>query len=91
MRLKEDSTVGVARLGREGSRLVKQLRRHNVIVTRKQRPVGVIIHYADYLRMRAVTERLEDLVLGHQANKRASRRSRKTVSLEEAERRVGVR
>ena len=36
-------------------------------------------------------ERLENLVLGHKAKKRASRRGRKTVSLEEAERRVGLR
>jgi hypothetical protein len=51
----------------------------------------VLINYDDYLHMQEVTERLEDLVLGHEAKKRASRRGRKTVSLEEAERRIGLR
>lgn len=31
-----------------------------------------------------IAERLEDLVLGHEAKRRASQRGRKTVSLEEA-------
>ena len=38
-----------------------------------------------------MAERLENLVLGHKAKKRASRRGRKTVSLKESERRVGIR
>ena len=38
-----------------------------------------------------MAERLENLVLGHKAKKRASRRDRKTISLKEAERRVGIR
>jgi hypothetical protein len=38
-----------------------------------------------------MSERLENLVLGHKAKKRASRRGSKTISLKEAERRVGIR
>lgn len=92
MSLKEDMAfVGVAELGKEGARLMGELRRHRVVVTRKNKPVGVLLRYEDYRRMQAVTERLEDLVLGHEAKRRASRRGRKTVSLEEAERRVGLR
>lgn len=89
---REDVTVvGVAELGKEGARLVEELRRHRVVVTRKNKPVGVLLRYEDYRRMRVVMERLEDLVLAHEAKRRASRRGRKTIALEEAERRVGLR
>jgi len=89
---KEDlAVVGVAELGKEGERLMGQLRRRRVVVTRRNKPVGVLLKYEDYRRMQAITERLEDLVLGQEAKRRATRRGRKTLSLEEAERRVGLR
>ena len=92
LQMKEDmAVVGVAELRKEGPRLIEELRRHKVVLTRRNKPVGVLINYDDYLHMQAVTERLEDLVLGHEAKKRASRRARRTVSLDEAERRVGMR
>lgn len=92
LRMKEDMTVvGVAELRKEGPRLIGELRRHKVVLTRRNKPVGVLLNYDDYLHMQAVAERLEDLVLGHEAKKRASRRGRKTVSLVEAERRIGIR
>jgi prevent-host-death family protein len=92
LRMKEGmAVVGVAELRREGPRLIGELRRHKVVLTRRNKPVGVLINYEDYLRMQSMTERLENLVLGHEAKKRASRRGRKVLSLDEAERRVGLR
>lgn len=92
MSLKEDmAVVGITQLGKEGARLMGQLRRRRVVVTQKNKPVGVLLRYEDYRRMQAVTERLENLVLNHEVKRRASRRKRKTITLEEAERRVGLR
>lgn len=90
-RIKQDMTVvGVAELCKECPRLIGKLGRHKIVLTRRNKPVGVLINYEDYLHMQSVTERLEDLVLGHEAKKRASRRGRKTLTLDEAKRRVGL-
>lgn len=85
------AVVGLAELGKEGARLMGELRHRRVVVTRRNKPVGVLLKYEDYRRMQAITERLEDLVLNHEAKRRASRRGRKTVPLREVERRVGLR
>ena len=92
LRMKEDmAVVGVAELRKDGPRLIDELHLHKVILTRRNKPVGVLINYDDYLHMQQLAERIEDLVLGHEAKKRALRRGRKTIPLEEAERRLGLR
>lgn len=81
--------VGVAELRGEISKVLKEMKSHKVILTRRNKPVGVLIDYSEFERMRMVEEELEDLVLGIVAGDRAGRKGRRTVTLEEAEKRLG--
>ena len=83
--------VGVAELRDKTQEVLKEAKTHNVILTRRNKPVGVIIAYEEYERMKRAEEELEDIVLGHIAHERSKRKGRKVVSLEEAEDRVGLR
>ena len=47
--------------------------------------------YEEYERMEKMIGAFEDQVLGQLAKERASRKGRKTIDLEEAERKVGLR
>jgi PHD/YefM family antitoxin component YafN of YafNO toxin-antitoxin module len=61
-----------------------------VILTRRNRPIGILVDYEEYERMEKMIGAFEDQVLGQLAKERASRKGRKTIDLEEAERRVGI-
>lgn len=83
--------VGVSELRGDISKVLKEVRKHNIILTRRNKPVGVIMDYEEYERIRKVEEELEDIVLGLIARERSRRKGRKTVPLKEAERLVGLR
>jgi predicted DNA-binding protein len=53
--------------------------------------VGVLVDYEEFRRMEGVIEALEDFVLGNMARERAQRKNRKTLTLEEVERKLGLR
>ena len=83
--------VGVAELRDQVANVLKQLKKHKVILTRRNKPVGVILDYDEYEKISRIEEDFEDLVLGLMAKERAQRKGRKTVSLEEAEKKVGLK
>ena len=60
-------------------------------MTRRNKPIGILVDYDEYERMEEMIDTLEDQLLGLLAKKRASRKGRKTIDLEEAEKRVGLR
>lgn len=90
--VREDTAIiGIAELRTDIGTVLKEIEKHNVIVTKRNRPVGVFLNYEEYEKMKNAVEELEDSHLGAIAKKRSERRGKKVITLEEAERRVGVR
>lgn len=89
--VKEDTTiVGITELRKMIPEILKKIKQEKVILTRRNRPIGILVDYEEYERMEKMIEALEDQVLGQLARERASRKDRRTIDLEEAERRVGI-
>lgn len=88
----EDTTIiGVAELRTDIGAILKEIEKHSVIVTKRNKPVGVFLNYDEYEKMKNAVEELEDSHLGAVAKMRRERKGKKVISLEEAERRVGIR
>lgn len=88
----EDTTIiGVAELRTDIGTILKEIEKHSVIVTKRNKPVGVFLNYNEYEKMKNAVEELEDSHLGAIAKMRSERKGKKVISLEEAERRVGIR
>lgn len=83
--------VGVAELRKVMSDILERIKFNKVILTRRNKPVGVIVDYEEYKKMEEVIDSLEDYVLGHLAKERARRKGKKLITLEEAEKRLGLR
>jgi len=83
--------VGVAELRKVMSDILERIKSNKVILTRRNKPVGVIVDYEEYKKMEEVIDSLEDYVLGHLAKERAQRKGKKLITLEEAEKRLGLR
>jgi prevent-host-death family protein len=83
--------VGVAELRDQVVEVLKRLKKHKVILTRRNKPVGVLLDYDEYEKISRIEEEYEDLVLGLMANERSRRKGRKTITLEDAEEKVGLR
>jgi prevent-host-death family protein len=90
--VKEDTTiVGITELRKMIPEILKKIKQEKVILTRRNRPIGILVDYEEYERMEKMIEALEDQVLGQLAKERASRKDKRTIDLEEAERRVGLK
>ncbi|MBI5042642.1 MAG: type II toxin-antitoxin system Phd/YefM family antitoxin [Nitrospirae bacterium] len=90
--IKEDSAlIGVAELRTKAAEVLKEVKKHNVILTRRNKPVGVIMDYDEYEKMQAMLDEVEDIVLGKIAMERLERKDKRVITLEDAERRVGLR
>ena len=90
--LKEDTTlVGIAELRNKASEVLKKIKKSRIVLTRRNKPLGVIIDYEEYEHMLEMLEEVEDFVLGTIAGERLKRKGRKSLTLEEAEKKVGLR
>lgn len=90
--VREDATIlGVSELRTRAADVVAELEKHRVILTKRNKPVGVIIDYDEYEAMSALLEELEDLVLSDIAVERKERKGAKYVTLAEAEEAVGLK
>jgi prevent-host-death family protein len=90
--VKEDTTlVGVTELRKMIPEILKKMKHEKIILTRRNKPIGVLVDYSEYEKMERMIDVLEDQLLGLLAKERASRKGRKTIDLEEAEKRVGLR
>jgi prevent-host-death family protein len=90
--VKEGTTiVGITELRKMIPEILKKIKQEKVILTRRNRPIGILVDYEEYERMEKMIGAFEDQVLGQLAKERASRKDRKTIDIEEAERKVGLR
>ena len=90
--VEEKSTiVGLAELRKVMRNVLQEMKTHKVILTKRNRPVGVLVDYQEFRRMEGIIGALEDFVLGNMARERAQRKGRKTLTLEEVERKLGLR
>lgn len=90
--IKEDCAIfGVSELRTRAADLLKEIKKHRVILTKRNRPVGVVLDYDDYEKMSLLLDEMEDLVLGRIAIKRLSRKGKNAITIEEAEKKVGLR
>jgi len=90
--LKEDTILtGIAELRNKASGVMEKIKKYRVILTKRNKPLGVIIDYEEYEHMQEMLEEVEDFVLGTIAGERLKRKGKKTVTLDEAEKKVGLR
>ncbi len=82
--------VGVAELRKITKEVLEKLKSHKVILTKRNKPVGVLLDYGEFRRIEEIMEALEDYILGTLAKERAQRKGKKVISLEEAERKLGL-
>ena len=83
--------VGVAELRKVMSDILEKIKSNKVILTKRNKPVGVIVDYEEYKKMEDIIDSLEDYILGHLAKERAKRKDKRLISLEEAEKKLGLR
>jgi prevent-host-death family protein len=92
IKLREGAALaGVSELRTIMRDILDETRTGPVILTRRNKPVGVILSYPEYQEMSRLVELSEDSALGREAAGRVGRRGRKTVSLEEAEKKLGLK
>jgi prevent-host-death family protein len=90
--VKENATiVGVAEIRKVMKQVLEEMKTNRVILTKRNKPVGVLIDYQEFRQMEELLEALEDQVLGKSAEERARRKAQKWVPLEEAEKKLGLR
>jgi len=82
--------VGVAELRKITKEVLEKLKSNKVILTKRNKPVGVILDYGEFQRIEEIMEALEDYILGTLAKERAQRKGKKVISLEEAEKKLGL-
>ena len=83
--------VGVAELRSMISDVLEKVKTSKVILTRRNKPVGVIVDYEEFLKMEEILDTYEDFILGYLAKERAERKDKKLLTLEEVEKRLGMK
>jgi prevent-host-death family protein len=83
--------IGVAELRKAIADILEKIKSNKVILTRRNKPVGVIVDYDEYKKMEEIIENLEDYILGQLAKERAQRKDKKLITLEEAEKKLGLK
>jgi prevent-host-death family protein len=92
IKLGERATLaGVSELRTIMRDILDETRTGPVILTRRNKPIGVILSYPEYQEMTRLVELLEDSALEREAADRIGRKGRKTVSLREAEKKLGLK
>lgn len=90
--VKEDTAlIGVTELRTKAAEVLKNIKKYKVVLTKRNKPVGVIIDYDEYEKMQQAFDEVEDFVLGNIAKERLERKDRRAVTLEDAEKKVGLR
>jgi len=90
--LKEDTTlIGIAELRNKAGEVIKKIKKNRVVLTKRNKPIGVIIDYEEYEHMQEMLEEVEDFVLGTITRERLKRKDGKAISLDEAEKKLGLR
>jgi len=92
-RVRGDTTlVGISELRTQADEILRVAQKEPVIVEKRHKPMAVLVPIAQYDRTEEVLDQLEDYLLGLLAKEREQRSRRKDyLTLEELERRVGLR
>lgn len=80
--------VGVTELRKVSKEILGKLKSNKVILTKRNKPVGVLVDYEEFREIEEIMEALEDYILGTLAEERAKKKGKKVISLEEAEKRL---
>jgi prevent-host-death family protein len=84
--------IGLSELRTATPKLLKYLQTHKVILTRRNKPVGILIDYDEYKKTEALIELIEDTVLGHIARERHKGAKKESyLTHDEMKRRVGLK
>lgn len=88
----QTALIGLSELRTAAPKLLKYLQTHKVILTKRNKPVGVMMDYDEYKKMEVLIELIEDTVFGQIARERyKSTKKESYLILEEARRRVGMK
>jgi prevent-host-death family protein len=83
--------VGVAELRKAMKDVIEEIKTRKVILTKRNKPIGVLINYEDFKKMEDLVEAIQDFILGQMAQERTRRQDKKWVTLEEVEKKLGLR
>lgn len=86
----ETTLVGLSELRTNINDILNAAKEKNVVLTKRNKPVLAVLDYERYQQMTELLEEIEDLFLENLAQQRLKRKGRKTISLEEAMKRVGL-
>ena len=87
----KSAIVGVAELRKAMKDVVEEIKTHKVILTKRNRPIGVLINYEEFKKMEDLVEAIQDFIFGQKAKERSRRKDKKWVTLEEVEKKLGLR
>ena len=87
----KSAVVGVAELRKIMKDVVEEIKSRKVILTKRNKPIGVLINYEEFKKMEDLVEAIQDFILGQTAKERSRRKDRKSVTLEEVEKKLGLR
>ncbi len=91
-RIKADTTlVGISEFRTKAEEILGLAEREPVIVERRHKPKAVLLSLRQYEQTERTLDAFEDSILGLLAKTREQGRKRRYLSLEELERRVGLR
>lgn len=82
--------IGLSELRTAAPKLLKFLQTHKVVLTKRNKPVGVVIEYEEFKKMAELIEMIEDTALGQIAMEREKRAKKGSyLTHDEMVRRVG--
>ena len=68
--------VGISEVRTASTKILQALKKGTVILTKRNRPIGVVLEYDEYQKMERLVEALEDTVLGAMAEEREKQADR---------------
>lgn len=88
----QTAVIGLSELRTAAPKLLKYLQTHKVILTRRNKPIGILIDYDEYKKTEALIELIEDTVLGNIAQERHKGTKKEAyLTHDEMKRRVGLK
>jgi prevent-host-death family protein len=88
----QTALVGLSELRTSAPKLLKFLQTHKVILTKRNKPVGVVIDFEEYKEMERLIDLIEDTGLAHLAREREKKTKKESyLTHEEMKRRAGLK
>lgn len=77
---KDNTSVAISDLRADAARLLKGLSKHHIILTQRNRPLGVILDYKDFENIMATIDELEEALISVMTRGRGPRRCKPGAS-----------